>query len=97
MTRLNIRRAALADLDAIWLHIARDDPGAADRFVDDFHVRMKRLIDHPRSGPARPEIGVDLRTVTVANYLAFDRVRGSDVDILRVVHGARDLTRLGLG
>lgn len=34
MSRVVLSRAAVRDLDQIWLYIARDSPREADRFVD---------------------------------------------------------------
>ena len=83
-----------ADLDDIWLHIALDNPGAADRLIDRIVRRIQDLEDHPRLGPARPEISPEARMLIVGDYLVLYKVEGSDVIIVRVVHGARDLAAL---
>ena len=45
-------------------------------------------------GPARPDIAKELRYHPVGSYLLLYRVIDRYVEIVRVVHGARDLTRL---
>lgn len=81
-------------MDDIWLHIAADDPVAATRTVERLAAGVARLADFPESGRARPEIGVGARSVGVGRYLVLYRINEDCVDIVRVVHGAREITRL---
>jgi toxin ParE1/3/4 len=83
-----------ADLDEIWLHVALDSPAAADRLIDRIATRCQALGAQPRLGPARPEIAPEARVLTIGDYLALYRVLGADVEIVRVVHGARRLAGL---
>lgn len=85
---------AIRDVDDIWLHIAADNPAAATRLVEGLAAGVARLADFPESGPARPEIGAGARSVTLGNYLVLYRVGSDCVDIVRVIHGARDISRL---
>ena len=50
-----VRRSSRAEIDLIeiWMHIARQDPLAADRQLDRIHATCKTLADHPHSGPMR--------------------------------------------
>jgi plasmid stabilization system protein ParE len=41
-------------------------------------------------GRARPEFGIGVRSVAVANYVIYYRQEGNDVLIARVLHGRRD-------
>lgn len=79
------------DLLEIWLFIARDDVAAADRVIESIEDRCRLLADHPELGQARPEIGPEARAVTVGNYLVLYRLSKERVEIVRVVHGARQL------
>ncbi|MGA1798436.1 type II toxin-antitoxin system RelE/ParE family toxin [Sphingomonas sp. 4RDLI-65] len=90
---MKIRRLpqAIRDVDDIWLYIARYDPDAATRLVEQLVSSVARLADYPESGPARPEIGGGARSITVGNYLVLYRVERDSVDIVRVVHGTRVL------
>ncbi len=94
MGRVTRSPRAGADLDDIWLRIALDNPAAADRLIDRIPRRIGDLQDHPRLGPARPEISADARMLIVGDYLVLYSVTGADVVIVRVVHGARDLGAL---
>jgi len=87
-------RRANADLDDIWLHVALDNPGAADGLIDRLVARCSHLADYPQLGPARPDIAPDARMLTVGDYLVLYRVLGADAEIVRVVHGARRLAGL---
>ncbi|WP_375382703.1 type II toxin-antitoxin system RelE/ParE family toxin [uncultured Sphingomonas sp.] len=93
---MRIRRLprAIRDVDDIWLHIAADDPAAATRLVERLATGVARLSDFPESGPARPEIGTGARSLVVGGYLVLYRVNGECVDIVRVIHGAREIAGL---
>jgi toxin ParE1/3/4 len=45
-------------------------------------------------GPARPDIARELRYHPVGNHLLLYRVIQGGIEIVRVVHGARDLLNL---
>ncbi len=81
-------------MDDIWLHIAADDPAAATRMVERLAAGVARLADFPESGRARPEIGAGARSVVVGRYLVLYRINGEFVDIVRVIHGAREIMEL---
>jgi toxin ParE1/3/4 len=92
--RVTLTKQASADLDEIWLQIALDNMPAADRLIDRIVARCQTLSDHPYLGPARPEIAPDARMLVVGDYVALYRVTGPNVQIVRVVHGARQLEGL---
>ncbi len=91
MARVVVTPSARADLDEIWLHVALDNPAAADRLIDRIVARCQALAAHPRLGPRRPEIAPDARALVVGDYLVLYRVDGSNPVVVRVVHGARRL------
>jgi toxin ParE1/3/4 len=94
MPAITLSNQARQDLIAIWEYIADDSPVAADRLLDTLEARIERLADHPFLGPARPDIAPDLRYLISGNYLILYRVLGEVVEIVRVLHGARDLAAL---
>jgi toxin ParE1/3/4 len=94
MPSITLSNQARQDLIAIWDYIADDNPSAADRLLDTLEERMQRLADHPFLGPPRPDISHDLRYLVSGNYLILYRVLGDVVEIVRVLHGARDLAVL---
>jgi toxin ParE1/3/4 len=85
--------AAEIDLIEIWLNIANDSPLAADRFLNTIGERILQLPTFPESGPRRPDIGDEVRALT-GNYLVLYRLAEQYIEIVRVVHGARDVSAL---
>jgi toxin ParE1/3/4 len=83
--------AAEADIDDIYLHIALDNVAAADRVVLRILSAEQRLLVFPEIGQARPDLLPGLRHWPVGNYLIFYRITDETLEIVRVVHGARDL------
>ncbi|CAM5434079.1 Toxin ParE3 [Aquamicrobium terrae] len=83
--------SAEEDLIAIWLHIARENPRAADRMLDAIETRWQQLAVHPFSGPARDDVQPGLRHLTMRDYLILYRVGDDAVEIVRVLHGRRNL------
>jgi plasmid stabilization system protein ParE len=59
-------------------------------------VRQGRPVarQFPESGPAREDIAAGLRCFLVKPYVAFYRVAGDTIEILRVIHGHRDAARI---
>jgi toxin ParE1/3/4 len=94
----NIRRrpAAEDDLVAIWLYIADDDIGAANRLLDRFEETFALLADNPRIGRRRPELMPEIRSFTVGRYVVFYRPADDGIEIVRVIHGARDIENAGV-
>jgi toxin ParE1/3/4 len=86
------RLSALAerDLDEIWSYVADDaSPTTADRLIEAIIDRFELLVQQPRMGRLRPEIGAGVRSFTVENHVIYYRHDG-DVLIARVLHGRRD-------
>lgn len=84
--------AAEIDLEEIWYHIALNAPGTADRIVDNIRKRCDQLSVFPDSGPSRREIAADARSLNEGRYVILYRIFETTIEIVRVVHGARDLT-----
>jgi len=94
MARFTRRAQAEEDLIDIWSYIAEDSPQAADRLLDKIDEACARLADHPRLGPARPDLAEALRHFVVGRYLILYREIAGRVEIVRVLHGARHLPDL---
>jgi toxin ParE1/3/4 len=91
-----IKRTARAeeDLIDIWLYIAYEDVRAADRLLDEIEEKFFLLADQSSLGPARPDIAPGLRYLPVRRYLILYREVTGGIEIVRVVHGARDVPAL---
>lgn len=84
-------RQAREDLLSIWAYIAADSPSAADRLLDTIDHRCSLLAENPKIGRARPDIAPELRYFPAGNYLILYREVSEGVEIVRVVHGARNV------
>lgn len=82
---------ARGDLGEIAMKIARRSPVAAHRYVDKIERRAQQLGELPGTGTPRPEWGADIRVARLGKYLIIHRIRDDAVQILRVLHGARDI------
>jgi len=91
-----IHRTAQAEEDLIdlWLYIAQDNPAADDRVLDDIETGFQHLADNPLMGRLRPDIAPELRYFVIGKYLILYRTVPDGIQIVRVIHGARDLPNL---
>jgi toxin ParE1/3/4 len=95
MTPVRISAEAEADLDAIWLYIAADSPLNADRFLDRLVTSLTAtLATAPLAGRTRDEFELGLRSFPIENYIAFYCLRDTTVEIVRIIHSARDLSAI---
>lgn len=86
--------AAEADLEAIHDHIAADNPVAALELIGRFEELATRLAETPGMGRVRSELLPNLRSFPISRYLVFYRPSADGIEVVRVLHGARDLPAL---
>jgi toxin ParE1/3/4 len=91
VSRYRLTNEAREDLDETWLSIAADNPPAADRLLDRLYESFLLLAGQPLLGRARPELGMNLRSFPVGNYVIFYRPIADGIEVARVLHGARDI------
>ncbi|QGM96697.1 type II toxin-antitoxin system RelE/ParE family toxin [Methylocystis parvus] len=89
-----LKPRAEQDIEEIVSYIAADSPAAARQWFESMRRACERLAEMPKMGVARPEIRPDLRTFPVGNYLIAYREAGLDVEIVRILHGARQWREL---
>ncbi|MEI9898022.1 MAG: type II toxin-antitoxin system RelE/ParE family toxin [Chthoniobacter sp.] len=92
MPRIERSRASISDYEEIWRYIARDNPVAADRMITTLERQLSMLAAMPGAGRKEPKLAVDLRSFPVGNYLIFYRPLEDGLAVVRVLHGARDIT-----
>lgn len=84
------------DLRDIEEFIARDSPLHAVRTVDRIVEAVVSLAEFPRMGRVVPEFRRDdLRELIYGSYRIVYLLRDDEVFVVRVVHGARDIRRIG--
>ena len=99
MPRLVIAPEARQDLQAIRDFIAADDPKTAYRFVTRLRDVARMLAGAPAIGRERSELGTQIRSFVVDRYVLFYRpLAGAvGVELVRVLHGARDVDAIFSG
>jgi len=94
------RQVAEGDLAEAYLYLGEDSPAAAERFVDAVHDALQTIARHPEVGRLRAFRSAQsqhVRSRVVKGfeaYLIFYRLAGDGIEVLRIVHGARDLPPL---
>ena len=82
-------RTALRNLDEQTAYIASDDPEAALRVVARVQDAIERLALYPSLGRPGRVPGTRELVVSGTPFVVPYRVRGEQVEILRVLHGAQ--------
>jgi toxin ParE1/3/4 len=82
------------DLTEIALHIAEENPTAADRWLELIDEKCQTLVRMPEMGRKRPSLAPGLRSLAIGNYVIFYRPVANGTQIIRVIHGARDIPAL---
>jgi toxin ParE1/3/4 len=86
---------AIADLDGIWDYIARDNPAAADRMIEELNERFALLLENPEIGELQPLFADGTyRRFTCRNYVIYYRPLKDGIVLVRVLHSARDHEQL---
>jgi toxin ParE1/3/4 len=87
--RIRWTEKALQYLEAAADYIAEDSPQAAEAFVKRVFSGTMALAQHPEIGRAGRCKGTRELVVTNTPYIVAYRVKGEQIEILRVLHGAR--------
>lgn len=83
---------ALQDLEEIYDFIADDNSKAALRLIKLFERNCKSIAKTPAIGRRRDELAPGLRSLSIRKYIIFYRYNKSRVEIIRIMHGARDIS-----
>jgi toxin ParE1/3/4 len=94
MARVDRFRRAEEDLLAIAEYIARDNPSAATRWLDQIEEKLLLLASNPYLGEAVDHLHPGLRRFSHCNYVIFYEPRDTGIGLIRVLHGARRIEDL---
>lgn len=95
MSEFVLTPAAEGDLLKILEYLEGDNPSAILRVVDALDEAMQLLADNPGIGHVRRDLTeADVRFWSVFKYLVIYRPETKPLEIIRVLHGRRDVKRL---
>ena len=95
MSRFVLTPAAQDDIVRILTYIELESQPASTRVLDALEKAMQRLADHPEIGHARPDLTRhDVRFWSVFSYLVIYRSNTVPLEIIRVLHGKRNIRRV---
>jgi|SRR5579883_2510063 len=92
--RFKISKQAEKDLEDIWFYLAERSPDEADKLLDEIQARFLRLLQFPEIGVAREDLAPKLRSLLLKDYLIFYRLSGRSIEIIRILHGSRDVENI---
>jgi toxin ParE1/3/4 len=82
---------AESDLEQIATYIARQSVEIALNFVQELREKCESLADAPRGYPLVPRYEhLGIRRRPFGNYLIFYRVASDAIEVVHILHGARD-------
>ncbi len=91
MARAIFAPAAEGDLTEIYTFIASDNRAAAWSTIELLEQKTTTLAAAPGLGRAREELQSNLRSLAVGNYVIFYRPSPDGIEVVRVLHGKRDI------
>lgn len=93
MPRIARTAKARQDLKEIGRHLARESASrdVAVRFLTTIREKCTLYATEPELGESCPELGTAVRRFSIGSYVVFYRPVRDGIDILRVLHGSRDI------
>jgi len=90
MSEYRLSDTAILDLAQIVEYLQSIDASPRG-LLKAIEARCPALARMPESGRSRESFSPGLRTGLVKGYLAFYRIEGDDIQILRILHGRREI------
>lgn len=84
--------AAQQDLIDILNYIKQDNPTAALKLIHEIDGVISKLEDFPNMGVTPKDLrlkSLNYKMLVIDNYLVFYAIKGSIIEIRRIVHGKR--------
>lgn len=66
----------------------------SETFISEINERMKYIASFPYIGRSREELLPNSRSLSYSRYLIFYQVNETSIEIIRIVSGYQDLTKL---
>lgn len=96
MAEVRWTRLAQSDLEQIAYHVGvvNHRQSTARRLIDEIVAKCQHYAAHPRMGSRQPALGEQLRVLSHKGYVVIYEPLDDGLEVLRVVHGARDYPML---
>jgi toxin ParE1/3/4 len=94
MPRVFRTSQAECDLIDILAYVGERNPAAAGRLATAIDEKCHILAQFPLMGRERSELAPGLRSFPVNNYIIFYQPIDDGIQVIRVLHGARDFPAL---
>lgn len=94
MAHIILTPQAREDLFSMWTYIAERDQTAADALIRRIDEVLQMLVSRPGMGSNQQQYRAGLRCFPVGSYLLFYLTREDGIEVIRVLHGARDIPSL---
>jgi toxin ParE1/3/4 len=93
--RFRLTKPAVQDIEEIADYIAQQSGlEQSENFLSKLESKFSKIVNFPLLGRKRDEILTNIRTIPLDKYLILYMPIGDDIEILRVVSGYRDLSKL---
>lgn len=86
--------STIRDLDRLSQHFLETNVEAGERLFKALNQKFYNLTQFPNLGKQYPQLDPHIRGLLVEKYIIFYRVTEIQVEIVRVVDGRQDLTKL---
>ncbi|HYV38828.1 MAG TPA: type II toxin-antitoxin system RelE/ParE family toxin [Gemmataceae bacterium] len=94
MSQPRITDQAHKDMNELWDYLAPRNLASAEKLLDDILDKARLHAQFPLMGRSRQELAANLRSFVVRPYVIFYRPVDDTIDVLRVLHGSRDIDTL---
>jgi toxin ParE1/3/4 len=94
MNQFRFSAEANRDIEEISDYIFGLNPSAAYHLLNALDEACQLLAELPHLGRTRTDLGEDLRSFPVGNYLIFYIVTTDGIVVVRVIYGGRDLPKV---
>ena len=92
MARFVLTSLAREDLDEIYEYVRKDNPDAALKVLNNLRNAMRNLAEMPVMGHLRRDLSDEpFRFWSVYSYLIIYKPESRPLQVVRVLHGARDV------
>ncbi len=82
---------AIQDLEEIHDFIVKDSAPAALKLLDLFEEKFQLIAQSSKMGRKREELAPELRSFPAGKYVIFYRCAQNRIEVIRVLHGSRDI------